>query len=120
MLPPTEKPTAQSDEDSEASDDMNEGQIFHMPRRLLNSACTSTLLRNDSEAAEAQNATEPSSKKARKNNKKQKSAARTTWKKKQDISPKVTIRGNEFSIASTLKETFKKPLDVFNAVFRTN
>ena len=37
MLPPIEKANAETDMDSDASDDMNDGLVHHLPRRLLNS-----------------------------------------------------------------------------------
>ena len=33
--------------DSDASDDMNDGLVYHLPRRLLNSTCDSSLLDNE-------------------------------------------------------------------------
>ena len=44
MLPPIEKANAEIDMDSDASDDMNDGLVHHLPERLLNSTCDSTLL----------------------------------------------------------------------------
>ena len=37
MLPPIERANAETDMDSDASDDMNDGLVHHLPRRLLNS-----------------------------------------------------------------------------------
>ena len=44
MLPPIEKANAGTDMDSDASDDMNDGLVHHLQRRLLNSTCNSSLL----------------------------------------------------------------------------
>ena len=44
MLPPIEKANAEIDMDSDPSDDMNDGLVPHLPRRLLNSTCDSSLL----------------------------------------------------------------------------
>ena len=44
MLPPIEKADDETDIDSYASDDMNDGLVHHLPRRLLNSRCDSSLL----------------------------------------------------------------------------
>ena len=39
MLPPIEKANAETDMDIDASDDMNDGLVHHLPRRLINSTC---------------------------------------------------------------------------------
>ena len=44
MMPPIEKANAETDMDSDASDDMNDGFVHHLPRRLLNSTYDSSLL----------------------------------------------------------------------------
>ena len=44
ILPPIEKLNAETDMDDDASDDMNDGLVHHLPRRLLNSTCDSSLL----------------------------------------------------------------------------
>ena len=44
MPPPIEKANAETDMDSDASDDMNDGLVHHLPRRLLNSTCDLSLL----------------------------------------------------------------------------
>ena len=44
MLPPIEKANAETDMDSDASNDMNDGLAHHLPRSLLNSTCDSSLL----------------------------------------------------------------------------
>ena len=44
MLPPIEKANAEADMDSDASDDMNDGLVHHLPKCLRNSTCDSNLL----------------------------------------------------------------------------
>ena len=44
MLPPIEKANAGTDMDSNASGDMNDGLVHHLPRHLLNSTSDSSLL----------------------------------------------------------------------------
>ena len=44
MLPQIEKADAETDMHSDESDDMNDGLVHHLPRRLLNSTCDSSLL----------------------------------------------------------------------------
>ena len=44
MLPPIEKANAENDMDSDASDDMNDGLVHHLPRRILNSTCARVCL----------------------------------------------------------------------------
>ena len=44
MLPLIEKANAETDVDSDTSDDMDDGLVHHLPKRLLNSTCYSSLL----------------------------------------------------------------------------
>ena len=44
IIPPLEKACVDSDRDSDASDDLNEGLTHHFPRRLLNSICSTNIL----------------------------------------------------------------------------
>ena len=44
MLPPIEKENIETDMDSDASDDMKDGLVHHLQRRLLNSTCDWSLL----------------------------------------------------------------------------
>ena len=44
MQPPIKKANAETDMDSYASDDINDGLVYHLPRRLLNSTCDTSLL----------------------------------------------------------------------------
>ena len=73
MLAPIEKANAKTDMDRDASDDMNDGLAHHLPRRLLNSTCDSSLLDKEIKQKSVQH-TQPPYKKSRK------SAARN-WKK---------------------------------------
>ena len=43
MLSPIEKSDVETDMDSDASDDLNDGLVHHLPRRVLNSTCDSSL-----------------------------------------------------------------------------
>ena len=43
ILPVTEKGNAETDKESDSSDDMNDGLVNHLPRCLLNSTCDSRL-----------------------------------------------------------------------------
>ena len=43
MLPPIEKANAETDMNSDASDDMNDGLVHHLPKCLRNSTCDSNL-----------------------------------------------------------------------------
>ena len=44
ILPPVDKANAETDMDSDASVNMNYGLVHHLPRRLLNKTCDSSLL----------------------------------------------------------------------------
>ena len=73
MLPPIEKANAETDMDSDASDDMNDGLVHHFLRHLLNSTCDSSLLDKGNKQKSVQSTQFP-------NKKSRKSAARN-WKK---------------------------------------
>ena len=73
MLPPIEKANAEIDMDSDASDDMNDGLIHHLPRRLLNSTCDSSLLDKGNKQKSVQGTQPP--------NKKSKKLAARNWEK---------------------------------------
>ena len=108
MLPPTEKANAETYMDSDASDDLNDGLVHHLPRHLLNSTCDSSLLDKGNKQKSVQ-CTQPPSKKSRK------SAARN-WKKGTDL--KSTLKLSEASaVLEEWKEIIKSPIDTFKAVF---
>ena len=44
ILPPIKKSNNETDRDSDASDEMYDGLVHHLPRYLLNSTCDSSLL----------------------------------------------------------------------------
>ena len=44
IILPLKKACVDSDRDSDASDDLNEGLTHHLPRRLLNSICSTNIL----------------------------------------------------------------------------
>ena len=50
MIPPLERASTQSDQHSDASDDSNEGHAYHLPKSLLNSACSLNIVENKSRA----------------------------------------------------------------------
>ena len=108
MLPPTEKANAKTDMDSDASDDMNDGHVHHLPRCLLNSTCDLSLLDKGNKQKSVQR-TQPPNKKSRK------SAARN-WKKGTDLQP--TLKLLEVSaVPEEWKEIIKSPIDAFKAIF---
>ena len=74
MLPPIEKVNAETDMDSDALDDMNNGLVHHLWRCLLNSACGVSLFDKEINKNLC-NALNPPNRKSRK------SAARY-WKKR--------------------------------------
>ena len=107
MLPPIEKENAETDMDSDASDDMNDDLVHHLPRRLLNSTCDSSLLDKGSKQKSVQR-TQPLNKKSRK------SAARN-WKKGTDLQP--TLKLSEASaVPEEWKEIIKLPIDAFKGM----
>ena len=65
MLPPIQKANAETDMDSDGSDDMNDGLLHHLPRRLLNSTCHLSLLDKGNKQEYVQQ-TQPPNKKSRK------------------------------------------------------
>ena len=65
LLPPIDKANTETDMDSVASDDMNDGLVHHFPRRLLNSTCESSLLDTGKKQKYVQR-TQPPNKKSRK------------------------------------------------------
>ena len=89
MLPPIENANAETDMDSYTSDDMNDGLILHLPRRLLNSTCDSNLLNKGNKQKSVQRTQLP-------NKKSRKSTARN-WKKGTDLQP--TLKLSEASAA---------------------
>ena len=104
MLSPIEKANAETDMDSDnALDDMN-GLVNHLPRRLLNSTCDSSLLEKGIKQNSVQR-TQPLNKKSRK------SAARH-WKRGTDLQPTLKL-----SEASAVPEERKECVDAFKARF---
>ena len=55
ILPLRENADALSDQDSDASNDMNKGLVDHFSKRLLNSACSSNVLVRNYDSSTAQN-----------------------------------------------------------------
>ena len=87
MLPPIEIANAEIDMDSDASDDMNDGIAHHLPRRLLNSTCDSSLLGKGNKQKSVQRTQLP--------NKKSRKPAARNWKKGTDLQP--TLKLSEVS-----------------------
>ena len=83
MLPPTEKANAETDMDRGASGDMNDGLAHHLPRRLLNSTCDSSLLDKESKQKSVQR-TQPTNKISRK-------SAERNSKKGTDLQPTLKL-----------------------------
>ena len=77
MLPPIKKANAQTNMDSDASDDINDGLVQHLARCLLNSTCDLNLLDKGNTQKYVQHTQSP-------NNKSRKSAARN-WRKGTDL-----------------------------------
>ena len=94
--------------DSDTSDDMNDGLVHQLPRRLLNTTCDSSLIDKENKQKSVQR-TQPPNKKSRK------SAARN-WKKDTDLQP--TLKLLEASaVPEEWKEIIKSPIDAFKAMF---
>ena len=104
MLPPIEKANAETDMDSDASDDMNDGLVYHLPRRLLNSTCDSSLLGKGIKQKSVQR-TQPLNKKSRK-------LAARNWKKGTDLK-----LSEASAVPEEWKEIIKPPIDPFKAMF---
>ena len=51
ILPPTERAEAETDCDSDVSDDKNEGNAHHMPRRLLTAPCSTNIVKQNLDEA---------------------------------------------------------------------
>ena len=110
MLLPIEKANAETDMDSDASDDMNDVLVHHLPRRLANSTDSSLLDKGNKQ--KSMQRTQPPNKKSKK------SAARN-WKKGTDLQP--TLKLSEASaVPEEWKEIFKPPIDAFKAMFSEN
>ena len=87
MLPIIGKENAETDMDRDAPDDMNDGLVHHLPRRLLNSTCNPSLVDKGNEQKPVQR-TQPPNRKSRK------SAARN-WKKKHLLAAKFETIGSK-------------------------
>ena len=83
LPPPIEKVNAETDMDSNASYDMKDGLVHHLPRRLLNSKCDSSLPDKGTKQKSVQRTQAP-------NKKSRKSAARN-WKKGTDLQPTLNL-----------------------------
>ena len=107
-MPPIEKANAETDMDSNASDDMNDGLVHHLPRRLLNSTCDSSLLDKGIKQKSVQ--------RPQTLNKKPRKSAARSCKKGTDLQP--TLKVLEASaVLEEWKEIIKSPIDAFKAMF---
>ena len=89
MQPPIENANSETDRDSDESDGMNDGLVHHLPMRLLNSTCDSSLIG-------IENKQKPQCRKPQ-NKKSRKSAARiwkkdTLWQRTLKISGTIAIQ----------------------------
>ena len=91
LLPPIEKVSALTDMESDATDDVNNGPVHQLPRRLLNSTCDSSLF-DIGKKQKFVKRTQPPNKKSRK-------PATINWKKDTDLQPSLKL-----SKASTVPE----------------
>ena len=87
MLPPIEKENAKTD-------DMNDGLLNHLSRRLLNSTCDSSLLDKGNKLRFVE--------RTQRLNKKSRKAAARNWKKDTDLQPTLKL-----SEASAIPEEWK-------------
>ena len=94
MLPPIQKANAWTNIDSDASDDMKNGLVHHLPRRLINPTCDSGLLDKGNKQKSVQR-TQPRNRESRK------SAARN-WRKDTDLQSE-----------EEWKEIIKSPIEEF-------
>lgn len=109
MLPPSERADAQTDCDSDASDDMNEGLTHHLPRRLLNANAETNLIPTETPPTDC--IVEAPSKRSKKSVRK--------WRKKCDIKTDFN-KCPQMEYSSLLKNEVKKPLEAFKKMFSSD
>ena len=112
MIPPLERASTQSDQDSDASDDLNKGHAYHLPKRLLNSACSLNIVENKSRAFTQSEKGGACKKKC----KTSKRAARK-WKKQFLFTNANVKLSGSISIPQLTRDTVKSPLDCFYSMF---
>ena len=102
------KKSNETDMDSDASDDKNDGLLHHFPRHLLNSTCDSSFLdkRNKQKSAQC---TQPPNTKSRN------SAARN-WRKGTELQPTMKLLGAS-AVPKEWKETVKALVNAFKTMF---
>ena len=108
MLPPNEKAKAETYMDSNASDDLDDGLVHHLPRRLLNSSCELSLLDKGNKQKSVERTQLP-------NKKSRKSGARNC-KKSTDLLPILKI-SEASAVPEEWNEINKSLNDVFKAMF---
>ena len=107
-MPPIEKANAETDMDSDASDDMNDGLVHHLPRRLLNSTCDSSLL--------GKRIKQKSVQRTQSLNKKSRKLAARNWKKGTNLQPSLKL-SEASAVSEVWKEIIKPTIDAFKAIF---
>uniref|UniRef100_A0A6P7FCC3 PiggyBac transposable element-derived protein 2-like n=1 Tax=Diabrotica virgifera virgifera TaxID=50390 RepID=A0A6P7FCC3_DIAVI len=130
IFPPEEPPDADTDKDSDFSDEEVAGDTNHLPARFLRSQVSVNYSHGIKAADDTNNVSQPST--SRQNNISQpctskcpKSAKRprlnpTTWKSNIfEFSSKVPEPDNEYrpNVEDLLKETVKSPIDAFRCYF---
>ena len=107
-LHPIEKANAETDMESDVSDGMNNGLVHHLPRRLLNSPCVSSLPDKGNK--------EKSVQRSQVWNKKSRKLVARTSKKGTDLQPTLKLSKSS-AVPEEWKEIFKSTLDMFEAMF---
>ena len=108
MLPPIEKANAEIDMNNDESDDINDGLVHHLPRRLLNSICDPSLLDKGNKQKAVQCIQSP--------RKKSRKPAARNGKKDTNLQP--TLKLSEASaVPEKWKEIIKASIGAFKAMF---
>ena len=107
MLPPIRKENAEIDMDSDTSDDMNDGVVHHLPRRLLNSTCDSSLLEKGNKQKSVQHTQQPIKKSSK--------SDAENWEKKALTFSQVQLEAS--TVPEEWKEITKSPIDACKPMF---
>ena len=106
MLPPGENADALSDQDS---DSCTVELVHHLPWRLLNSLVVALFLTEIVPHQQLKIPNSPPKKKVKPNTRK--------WKTKTKINSKINVSESEDSLPNNVKESCKKPPEMFNVMF---
>ena len=87
---------------------MNYGLVHHLPRRLLNKTCDSSLLVKGKKQKSVRRTQPP--------NKKSRISAARNWKKDTDLQPTLKLL-DASAVPEEWKEIIKSPIDAFKAMF---